>query len=109
MVPARTQFNQVLNAARPNDRDGVSEGQFNQALSTGHKPHKIIFYRDGVSESQFNQVLNIELDQMIEGSSGCGRTSLVVCFIFNLVFRGPNDLLIIRRHKGSVISAKNGT
>ncbi|OVA19450.1 Argonaute/Dicer protein [Macleaya cordata] len=30
--------------------------------STGHKPHRIIFYRDGVSEGQFAQVLLYELD-----------------------------------------------
>uniref|UniRef100_A0A5B6ZD42 Protein argonaute 5 n=1 Tax=Davidia involucrata TaxID=16924 RepID=A0A5B6ZD42_DAVIN len=30
--------------------------------STGHKPHRIIFYRDGVSEGQFNQVLLYEMD-----------------------------------------------
>ncbi|KAJ4724979.1 Argonaute family protein [Melia azedarach] len=29
--------------------------------STGHKPHRIIFYRDGVSEGQFNQVLLHEM------------------------------------------------
>ncbi|KAI7998954.1 Protein argonaute 1B [Camellia lanceoleosa] len=30
--------------------------------STGHKPHRIIFYRDGVSEGQFNQVFLYEMD-----------------------------------------------
>ncbi|KAI3899299.1 hypothetical protein MKW92_024320 [Papaver armeniacum] len=30
--------------------------------STGHKPHRIIFYRDGVSEGQFAQVLLHEID-----------------------------------------------
>ncbi|XP_057955824.1 protein argonaute 5-like [Malania oleifera] len=30
--------------------------------STGHKPHRIIFYRDGVSEGQFGQVLLHEID-----------------------------------------------
>ncbi|KAB1227351.1 Protein argonaute 5 [Morella rubra] len=30
--------------------------------STGHKPHRIIFYRDGVSEGQFSQVLLYEMD-----------------------------------------------
>ncbi|XP_022853100.1 protein argonaute MEL1-like [Olea europaea var. sylvestris] len=30
--------------------------------STGHKPHRIIFYRDGVSEGQFSQVLFHEID-----------------------------------------------
>ncbi|KAL6566896.1 argonaute 5 [Orobanche minor] len=30
--------------------------------STGHKPHRIIFYRDGVSEGQFSQVLLHEMD-----------------------------------------------
>ncbi|XP_057955884.1 protein argonaute 5-like [Malania oleifera] len=30
--------------------------------STGHKPHRIIFYRDGVSEGQFGQVLLYEID-----------------------------------------------
>ncbi|KAJ0027745.1 hypothetical protein Pint_35058 [Pistacia integerrima] len=29
--------------------------------STGHKPHRIIFYRDGVSEGQFSQVLLYEM------------------------------------------------
>ncbi|KAL6196028.1 hypothetical protein ACLB2K_031645 [Fragaria x ananassa] len=33
------------------------------------KPDQIIIFRDGVSESQFNQVLNIELDQIIEGTT----------------------------------------
>ncbi|GJN06292.1 hypothetical protein PR202_ga24007 [Eleusine coracana subsp. coracana] len=33
------------------------------------KPEQIIIFRDGVSESQFNQVLNIELDQIIEGTT----------------------------------------
>nr|GFB83224.1 PAZ domain-containing protein [Tanacetum cinerariifolium] len=32
--------------------------------STGHKPHRIIFYRDGVSEGQFNEVLLNEMDQI---------------------------------------------
>ncbi|KAK9279607.1 hypothetical protein L1049_013286 [Liquidambar formosana] len=30
--------------------------------STGHKPHRIIFYRDGVGEGQFSQVLLHEMD-----------------------------------------------
>lgn len=32
--------------------------------STGHKPHRIIFYRDGVSEGQFNEVLLNEMDKI---------------------------------------------
>ncbi|KAI3683581.1 hypothetical protein L1987_84089 [Smallanthus sonchifolius] len=32
--------------------------------STGHKPHRIIFYRDGVSEGQFNEVLLSEMDSI---------------------------------------------
>ncbi|XP_076888490.1 protein argonaute MEL1-like [Bidens hawaiensis] len=32
--------------------------------STGHKPHRIIFYRDGVSEGQFNEVLLSEMDNI---------------------------------------------
>nr|XP_043609123.1 protein argonaute MEL1-like [Erigeron canadensis] len=32
--------------------------------STGHKPHRIIFYRDGVSEGQFNEVLLSEMDKI---------------------------------------------
>ncbi|CAI9268399.1 unnamed protein product [Lactuca saligna] len=32
--------------------------------STGHKPHRIIFYRDGVSEGQFNEVLMSEMDKI---------------------------------------------
>ncbi|KAL8263040.1 hypothetical protein R6Q59_024389 [Mikania micrantha] len=32
--------------------------------STGHKPHRIIFYRDGVSEGQFNEVLLNEMDSI---------------------------------------------
>ncbi|KAK9058632.1 hypothetical protein SSX86_023474 [Deinandra increscens subsp. villosa] len=32
--------------------------------STGHKPHRIIFYRDGVSEGQFNEVLLYEMDSI---------------------------------------------
>nr|QCD25890.1 argonaute 5 [Helianthus tuberosus] len=32
--------------------------------STGHKPHRIIFYRDGVSEGQFNEVLLNEMDHI---------------------------------------------
>nr|GFA62936.1 hypothetical protein [Tanacetum cinerariifolium] len=31
--------------------------------STGHKPHRIIFYKDGVSEGQFNEVLLNEMDK----------------------------------------------
>nr|GFC22900.1 PAZ domain-containing protein [Tanacetum cinerariifolium] len=31
--------------------------------STGHKPHRIIFYRDGVSGGQFNEVLLNEMDK----------------------------------------------
>ncbi|KAL4611585.1 hypothetical protein ACB092_08G135400 [Castanea dentata] len=30
--------------------------------ATGHRPHRIIFYRDGVSEGQFSQVLLYEMD-----------------------------------------------
>ncbi|KAK2643502.1 hypothetical protein Ddye_025265 [Dipteronia dyeriana] len=38
-------------------------------MSTGHKPHKIIFYRDGVSEGQFNQVLLHEVDAIRQACS----------------------------------------
>ncbi|PWA99478.1 PAZ domain-containing protein [Artemisia annua] len=36
--------------------------------STGHKPHRIIFYRDGVSEGQFNEVL---LNEMVKIREAC--------------------------------------
>ncbi|KAL6009687.1 hypothetical protein ACLOJK_000116 [Asimina triloba] len=37
--------------------------------SEKRKPDQIIIFRDGVSESQFTQVLNVELDQIIQGTS----------------------------------------
>ncbi|KAG2670879.1 hypothetical protein I3843_14G106300 [Carya illinoinensis] len=45
----------------------VHQGMIRELLiafrrSTGHKPHRIIFYRDGVSEGQFSQVLLYEID-----------------------------------------------
>ncbi|KAE9463309.1 hypothetical protein C3L33_04791, partial [Rhododendron williamsianum] len=55
--------------------DTEDDGILREALlefyvSSGkRKPDQIIIFRDGVSESQFNQVLNIELDQIIEGTT----------------------------------------
>ena len=80
-------------------RDGVSEGQFNQTLSTGHKPHKIISYRDGVSESQLNQVLNIELDQMIE----------MVLVKVNLIRLCRLDINLIRLFSTEMVSASRSS
>ncbi|KAI6685242.1 hypothetical protein NL676_031155 [Syzygium grande] len=47
--------------------EGKAGGMIRELLiafrrSTGHKPHRIIFYRDGVSEGQFSQVLLYEMD-----------------------------------------------
>ncbi|KAJ4837147.1 hypothetical protein Tsubulata_036520 [Turnera subulata] len=55
--------------------DTEDQGMIREALldlysSSGNpKSEQIFIFRDGVSESQFNQALNIELDQITEGST----------------------------------------
>ncbi|TVT97533.1 hypothetical protein EJB05_57220, partial [Eragrostis curvula] len=56
---------------RGTDDDGlIRESLIDFYTSSGkRKPDHVIIFRDGVSESQFTQVINIELDQIIEGTS----------------------------------------
>ncbi|KAF5937660.1 hypothetical protein HYC85_025166 [Camellia sinensis] len=60
-------INDLYKTIQDPQRGTVHSGMIRELLiafrrSTGHKPHRIIFYRDGVSEGQFNQVLLYEMD-----------------------------------------------
>ncbi|XP_062212056.1 protein argonaute 12-like [Phragmites australis] len=60
-------INNLFTEVRDPERGVVRGGMVRDLLvsfykSTGHKPHRIIFYRDGVSEGQFSQVLLYEMD-----------------------------------------------
>ncbi|XP_047314074.1 protein argonaute MEL1-like [Impatiens glandulifera] len=55
-------------------RGRVKSGMIREMLisfmqSTGHKPHRIIFYRDGVSDGQFSHVLLYEVDAIRKACS----------------------------------------
>uniref|UniRef100_A0A0D9W242 Piwi domain-containing protein n=1 Tax=Leersia perrieri TaxID=77586 RepID=A0A0D9W242_9ORYZ len=56
---------------RGTEDDGlIRESLIDFYTSSGkRKPDQVIIFRDGVSESQFTQVINIELDQIIEGTT----------------------------------------
>ncbi|KAL2536180.1 Protein argonaute 5 [Forsythia ovata] len=66
--PHREEIIQDLYKTTKDPKRGIVHGGMIRELliafykSTGHKPHRIIFYRDGVSEGQFNQVLLHEMD-----------------------------------------------
>ncbi|KAI7986935.1 Protein argonaute 5 [Camellia lanceoleosa] len=53
-------INDLYKTIQDPQRGTVHSGMIRR--STGHKPHRIIFYRDGVSKGQFNQVLLYEMD-----------------------------------------------
>ncbi|GKB80914.1 PAZ domain-containing protein [Tanacetum coccineum] len=61
--PHRQETIQDLYTTRTNLKRGVIHGRLIRELlisfrkATGHKPHRLIFYRDGVSEGQFSEVL----------------------------------------------------
>ncbi|KAL8259865.1 hypothetical protein R6Q59_027818 [Mikania micrantha] len=66
----RQEIIQDLHTVTTDSKKGVVHGGMIRELlisfkkSTGHKPHRIIFYRDGVSEGQFNEVLLNEMDKI---------------------------------------------
>ncbi|KAL8214340.1 hypothetical protein R6Q57_003789 [Mikania cordata] len=66
----RQEIIQDLHTVTTDSKKGVDHGGMIRELlisfkkSTGHKPHRIIFYRDGVSEGQFNEVLLNEMDKI---------------------------------------------
>ncbi|XP_071690397.1 protein argonaute MEL1-like [Rutidosis leptorrhynchoides] len=68
--PHRQEIIQDLYTTSTDSKRGIIHGGLIRELlisfrkSTGHKPHRIIFYRDGVSEGQFNEVLLNEMDKI---------------------------------------------
>ncbi|KAK9068594.1 hypothetical protein SSX86_012709 [Deinandra increscens subsp. villosa] len=68
--PHRQEIIQDLHTVSTDSKRGVVHGGMIRELlisfkkATGHKPHRIIFYRDGVSEGQFNDVLLNEMDKI---------------------------------------------
>ncbi|KAL3752385.1 hypothetical protein ACJRO7_013094 [Eucalyptus globulus] len=69
LVSAQTHRQEIINDLyiQKQTSEGKAGGLIRELLiafrrSTGHKPHRIIFYRDGVSEGQFSQVLLYEMD-----------------------------------------------
>ncbi|KAJ9559293.1 hypothetical protein OSB04_013907 [Centaurea solstitialis] len=68
--PHRQEIIQDLYTTHTDSKRGVVHAGLIRELlisfkkSTGHKPHRIIFYRDGVSEGQFNEVLLNEMDKI---------------------------------------------
>ncbi|PWA85574.1 argonaute family protein [Artemisia annua] len=73
--PHRQEIIQDLYTTRTDPkRGGIHGGLIRELLisfkkATGHKPHRLIFYRDGVSEGQFSEVLLNEMDKICEGTS----------------------------------------
>ncbi|MFS7989508.1 putative post-transcriptional gene silencing PAZ-Argonaute family [Helianthus anomalus] len=66
--------------------------------STGHKPHRIIFYRDGVSEGQFNDVLLNEMDKIRKA-----------CISLEENYMPPVTFIIVqKRHHTRFFPAKHG-
>ncbi|CAL5432255.1 unnamed protein product [Camellia sinensis] len=60
-------INDLYKTIQDPQRGMVHSGMIRELLiafrrSTGHRPHRIIFYRDRVCEGQFNQVLLYEMD-----------------------------------------------
>ncbi|KAI7725480.1 hypothetical protein M8C21_008032 [Ambrosia artemisiifolia] len=65
---------------------------------TGHKPHRIIFYRDGVSEGQFNEVLLNEMDKIRKA-----------CISLEENYMPPVSFIIVqKRHHTRFFPAKHG-
>ncbi|KAJ0083545.1 hypothetical protein Patl1_30531 [Pistacia atlantica] len=75
--------------------------------STGHKPHRIIFYRDGVSEGQFSQVLLYEMTA-IRQACGSLEEGYLPQVTFVVVQKRHHTRLFPSDHRNRDLTDKSG-
>ncbi|KAK1426252.1 hypothetical protein QVD17_14922 [Tagetes erecta] len=100
----RQEIIQDLHTTTTDAKRGVVHGGMIRELlisfkkATGHKPHRIIFYRDGVSEGQFNEVLLNEMDKIRKA-----------CVSLEENYMPPVTFIIVqKRHHTRFFPAKHG-
>ncbi|KAI3676986.1 hypothetical protein L1987_86603 [Smallanthus sonchifolius] len=100
----RQEIIQDLYTTSTDSKRGVVHGGLIRELlisfkkATGHKPHRIIFYRDGVSEGQFNEVLLHEMDKIRKA-----------CISLEENYMPPVTFIVVqKRHHTRFFPAKHG-
>ncbi|XP_076919981.1 protein argonaute MEL1-like [Bidens hawaiensis] len=102
--PHRQEIIQDLHTVTNDSQRGIVHGGMIRDLlisfkkSTGHKPHRIIFYRDGVSDGQFNDVLLNEMDKIRKA-----------CISLEENYMPPVTFIIVqKRHHTRLFPARHG-